>query len=120
MSILTKISCAFAHPRCGLGAGIQIRYHLRVAVVCPKCLETMLWCLGLWYNASHLPLTTGHVASLPKKKPHPVWCLVWPRVWSTSRYPRRILEISTASSSENTGTALDLCMVAIPLTLVPV
>ena len=24
-----------------LGAGIQIWYHLRVAVVCPKCPETM-------------------------------------------------------------------------------
>ena len=33
---------------------------------------------------------------------------------------RRILDISTASSSENTGTAFDLCIVAIPFTLVPV
>jgi hypothetical protein len=28
--------------------------------------------------------------------------------------------MSIASSSENTGTAFDLCMVAMPLTMVPV
>jgi hypothetical protein len=33
---------------------------------------------------------------------------------------RRILAISTASSSEKIGTAFDLCMVPIPLTFVPV
>jgi hypothetical protein len=36
------------------------------------------------------------------------------------RQPRRILEISTASSSLKTGTALLLCIVAMPFTLVPV
>ena len=115
-----KKSCTSARPQYQLGAGIQIWYHLRVAVVYPKCLETMPLYLRLCDNSSHLLQMFCTVASVPKKRPRPVWCPVWLQVWSTDLYPRRILEISTASSSENTGTAFDLCMVAIPFTLVPV
>lgn len=47
-----------------------------------------------------------------------VMCGIWPRPFIHTYL--RIDEIATASSSENTGTALLLCNVAMPSILVPV